>query len=79
MNEEKYIVEYGCETSDGGSGYGIGRIVCDNRNDTIAVFELIREQPHRFDFPPDDAQKYVRYEIRDDDGLPVQGGTSYLT
>jgi len=70
------IVEYGCETKDGGSGFGIGKIICENHNDAQAVFEAIKEHPDRFDFAPhDDGRRYVQYQCTTADGL---GGTAYL-
>ena len=59
--ETTHEVVYGCETKDGGTGFGEGRIVCENETDARGVWQAIQENPSRFDFQePGDGRKLVR-------------------
>jgi len=52
-----YEVIYGCETKDGGTGFGEGKIVCENEIDAKAVWQAIQNNPDNFDFAPADGGK----------------------
>lgn len=45
-------VVYGCETKDGKSGFGEGKIRCTDPVDAELIFQLIQEMPDRFGFAP---------------------------
>ena len=51
---ETYEVIYGCETKDGGTGFGEGKIMCENLIDAKAVWQAIQDRPDSFDFAPKD-------------------------
>lgn len=56
-----YEVIYGCETKDGGTGYGEGKIICQNDIDARAVWAAIQNNPDSFDFADvDDGKRLVR-------------------
>jgi len=56
-----YEVIYGCETKDGGTGFGEGKIICDNSIDARGVWAAIQAKPDDFDFAPaDGGRRFVR-------------------
>lgn len=58
-----YKVIYGCETKDGGTGFGEGQISCTNEIDAKAVWQAIQDNPDSFDFAPhEDGKRLVRIE-----------------
>ena len=50
-----YEIIYGCETKDGGTGFGEGKIICDSPVDAEAIFATIQNNPDMFDFAPTDS------------------------
>ena len=60
---KNYKVIYGCETKDGGTGFGQGTIICENDTDAKAVWRAIQKSPESFDFAPHaDGRRLVRIE-----------------
>ena len=56
-----YEVIYGCETKDGGTGFGEGKIICQSDIDAKAVWQAIQNSPDSFDFAPaEDGRRLVR-------------------
>jgi len=73
-------VFYGCETADGGTGFGDECIICSNEIDARAVWLAIQEHPERFDFADIDAgqKRLVRIENDSDSTVYLETTSALL-